>query len=241
MSCNSAPRIACQKPTFIWYSRSVPRSGCCIGSARPTAAAENVEKMSRKPPPRARTPSGGARAFGEVVEVEATEIEREFRERTRGRVFRVGTLLVLAIVSAAIVIPTLLGSKAATQRVGVAGALSAPIRAAIVADGPAIGATVQLVAEPSEQAAAADLRAGRIDLAITDGRQVITDKPSAASDTSPTAQLTRAVARTAGTGEAMAAAGSPPRSPPRSPWPGRCRSPPCNRAAPAPRSGTRRT
>ena len=135
---------------------------------------------------------------------------REFRERTRGRVFRVGTLLVLAIVSAAIVIPTLLGSKAATQRVGVAGALSAPIRAAIVADGPAIGATVQLVAEPSEQAAAADLRAGRIDLAITDGRQVITDKPSAASDTSPTAQLTRAVARTAGTGEAMAAAGLTP-------------------------------
>ncbi len=36
---------------------------------------------------------------------------REFRERVRGRVFRIGTLLVLVIVSAAIVIPTLIGSK----------------------------------------------------------------------------------------------------------------------------------
>lgn len=135
---------------------------------------------------------------------------REFRERVRGRAFRVGTLLVLVIVAAAIVVPALLGSKTVTQRVGVAGTLSAPARAAVAADGPATGVTVELVAEPGEQAAAADLRAGRIDLAVVDGSRVIVDKPAPASDTSPAAQLTRAVARTVGVAEAMAAAGLTP-------------------------------
>ena len=131
---------------------------------------------------------------------------REFRVRARGRVFRVGTLLVLVIVAAAIVVPALLGHKPTIQRVGVTGTLSAPLRAAVIADGPGIGITVDLAAEPNGQAATADLRAGRIDLAVLDGSRVVTDKPAAASDTSPTAQLTRAVARTVGTGEALQAA-----------------------------------
>jgi len=131
---------------------------------------------------------------------------REFRVRARGRVFRVGTLLVLLIVSGAIVIPALLGHKPTVERVGVAGALSAPVRAALVADGPGIGVTVTLVPEPSGQAATADLRAGRIDLAVVDGSRVVTDKPTAASDTSQGAQLTRAVSRTVGTAEALQAA-----------------------------------
>jgi len=131
---------------------------------------------------------------------------REFRVRARGRVFRIGTLLVLVIVSAAIVVPALLGHKPTIQRVGVAGPLSAPVRAAVIADGPGIGVTVTLVPEPSGQAATADLRAGHIDLAVLDGSRVVTDKPAAAADTSPTAQLTRSVARTVGTGEALQAA-----------------------------------
>jgi ABC-2 type transport system permease protein len=132
---------------------------------------------------------------------------RELRTRVRGRVFRTSTLLILVIVAAAIVVPTLLSSKASTQRVGVAGPLSAPIRAAVVADGGAVGGTVQIVAEPSGQAASADLRAGRINLAIVDGRQVLVAKTVAASDTSAAAELTRAVARTVGSAEAMQAAG----------------------------------
>lgn len=131
---------------------------------------------------------------------------REFRERARGRAFRVGTLLVLVIVCAAILIPTLLGSKASVQRVGVAGPLSGPARAAVTAAGQAAGVTVDLVAEPSEQAATADLRAGRVSLVIAGGTRVIVDKPALASDTSPAAQFTRAVARDVGTAEAMAAA-----------------------------------
>ena len=132
---------------------------------------------------------------------------RELRARVRGRVFRTGTLLVLIIVAAAIVIPALISARASIQRVGVAGQLSAPIRTAVVADGVAAGDQVEIVAEPSGRAASADLRAGRIDLAIVDGRQVVVAKAIAASDTSAPAQLTRAVARTVGTGEALQAAG----------------------------------
>ena len=131
---------------------------------------------------------------------------RELRTRVRGRAFRAGTLLVLIIISAAIVVPAVLGGKANIQRVGVAGQLRAPIRSAVVTDGPAAGTRVELVTEPSEQAAAADLRAGRIDLAIVDGRQVVVAKATATSDTSTTPSLARAVARTVGTGEALQAA-----------------------------------
>lgn len=135
---------------------------------------------------------------------------REFRERARGRAFRLGTLLILVIVSAAILIPSLLGSKATVQRVGVAGPLSGPARAAVAAAGTAAGVTVDLLPEPGEQAATADLRDGRVSLVIVDGTRVIADKPAAASDTSPAARFTRAVARTAGAAEAMAAAGLTP-------------------------------
>jgi len=132
---------------------------------------------------------------------------REIRERVRSRVFRVGTLLVLAAIAAAIVIPTLIGSKHDVQRIGVAGTLSAPLRAAVAADGTATGTSVQLVPEPSGQAATADLRASRIDLAIIDGREVLVDKAITSTATSATADLARAVASTVGTGEALASAG----------------------------------
>jgi ABC-2 type transport system permease protein len=135
---------------------------------------------------------------------------RELRVRVRGRVFRTGTLLVLLIVAGAIVIPALLSNKANVERVGVADELSVPIRAAVLADGPATGTHVQLVAEPSGQAVSADLRAGRIDLAIVDGRQVVVAKATAASGTSTASSLTRAVARTVGTGGALQAAGLTP-------------------------------
>ena len=135
---------------------------------------------------------------------------RELRVRVRGRVFRTGTLLVLLVVAGAIVVPALLSHKAGTERVGVTGPLSAPVRAAVVADGPATGTRVQLVAEPGAQAAAADLRAGRIGLAIVDGRQVVVAKAATASGTSAASSLTQAVARTVGTGEALQAAGLTP-------------------------------
>jgi ABC-2 type transport system permease protein len=135
---------------------------------------------------------------------------RELRERVRGRIFRVGTLLVLAAVAAAIVIPVALGHKASVQRVGVVGSLSAPLRAAVTAEDPPAGTTVRLLPEASEQAATGDLRSGQISLAIVDGRDILADKAIAAADTSPTAQLAHAMSRTLGIGEALLAAGLTP-------------------------------
>jgi ABC-2 type transport system permease protein len=135
---------------------------------------------------------------------------RELRARVRGRAFRTGTLLVLLVVAGAIVIPALLNHQADVQRIGVAGPLSRPVRAAVLADGPATGTRVELVAEPSGQAGAADLRGGRIDLAVVDGRRVAVAKATTATGTSATAQLAQAVARTVGAGDAMRAAGLTP-------------------------------
>ena len=134
---------------------------------------------------------------------------RELRERLRGRAFRIGTLLILAVIAAAIVIPAVRGDKASVQRVGVAGVVSAPLRAAVVADGSAAATTVTLVPEASQATAEADLRGGRIDIALIDGRAVMTDKPITANGgaSSATAELANAVARTVGTADAMRAAG----------------------------------
>ena len=134
---------------------------------------------------------------------------RELRERLRGRAFRIGTLLILAVLAAAIVIPAVRGDKASVQRVGVVGALSAPLRAAVVADGSAASTTVTLVPEASQATAEADLRGGRIDIALIDGRALMTDKPITANGgaSSATAELANAVARTVGTADAMRAAG----------------------------------
>ena len=132
---------------------------------------------------------------------------REVRERVRGRLFRVGTLVILAVVAAAIVIPVLRNGKPRVQQVGVVGALSDPLRAAIIAAGTSIGNTVHLVAEENVQTADHDLRSGRVGIAIVDARELEVNKAVGSTDTSTTAQLARAVSKTLGVDEAFSAAG----------------------------------
>ena len=98
-----------------------------------------------RPPEPSATPMRLLPLPGDVGLVAA----RELRERLRGRAFRIGTLLILAVIAAAIIIPAVRGDKTDVQRVGVVGALSAPLRAAVVADGSAANATVTLVARPA--------------------------------------------------------------------------------------------
>ncbi len=131
---------------------------------------------------------------------------REMRERFRGKIFRVGTLLILAVVAAAIVIPTLDKGKAQPQRVGVVGVLSAPLRAAVVSSATSVGTTVHLVSLDDEQAAYADLRSGRLDLAIVEGRELVVNKPVGSTDTSTTALFVLAVSKDLGVVEAVEAA-----------------------------------
>jgi ABC-2 type transport system permease protein len=121
---------------------------------------------------------------------------REVRERFRNRVFRVGTVVILVAVAAAIVIPVLRRGQQNAQHVGVVGGLDARLRAAVVATGTRIGSTVQLVPEPNEQAADNDLRSGRIDLVIVDGHRLVVNRAIRPTDTTTTALLERTVSNT---------------------------------------------
>ena len=137
---------------------------------------------------------------------------REMRERFRGRIFRVGTLLVLAGVAAAIVIPTLDKGSSQPQTVGLVGTFSAPLRAIVVSSAKSAGTTVRFVSV-NQETAYADLRSGRLDLAIVSGQELVVNKPIASTDTSTTAELVLAVAKQLGVAEAVEAAHlTPPQS-----------------------------
>ena len=135
---------------------------------------------------------------------------REIRERVRARAFRVVTVLLLAVVAAAIVIPVVTKGKSQPQRVGVAGAFSPAQRAAVLAAARSIGTPATLVPEPDRTAATAALRSGRIDLAVIDGGQVMSDKAVASTDTTATARFAYAVAAGLGLEEAFTSAGLTP-------------------------------
>ena len=156
----------------------------------------------RASPTRPRSPIGSGPFTGDVALVAA----REVRERIRGRIFRVGTLLILLVVAAAIVIPTINSGKVQAERVGVVGALSTPLRATVVVSGESVGTTVQLVSETDVSAARKDLRSGRVDLAIVDGREIVVNKPVGLADTSTTGELVLALSKDLGVAEAVEAA-----------------------------------
>lgn len=145
-------------------------------------------------------------ALGRLTGYTGLVAAREIRQRIRGRIFRVGTLLILMVVAAAIVIPVLSRGKSGSQQIGVVGGLSAPLRAAVAA-GTSTGTTVRLVPEPDLAAARTDLRSGRVDLTIVDARRILVSKAIGAADTSATAQLVHAVSKTLGVDEAFEAAG----------------------------------
>jgi ABC-2 type transport system permease protein len=141
--------------------------------------------------------------FGDVGLV----AQREMRERIRGRVFQVGTAIILLVVVAAIVIPVLTRSKTKPEQVGVVGTLSASLRTAVSGAADEIGTTVTFVSEPNTAAADAKLRSGQLDLVIVDAEQVVVETAITADDTSTTAELAGAAAQTLGTAAAFQAAG----------------------------------
>lgn len=144
---------------------------------------------------------------------------REIRERVRGRMFRIGTLILLAVVAAAIVIPVLTRGKPHVQQVGVVGSLPAAAEAQITADATSIGTSARFIPEPSEAQARDALSSGQLDLAVVAGPGVklIVDKPiasssgsdSGSSTSTPTTtdEFVRAVSLTLGTDQAFQAAG----------------------------------
>ena len=131
---------------------------------------------------------------------------REVRERFRGRIFKVGTLFILIVVAAAIIIPALHhNSTQPPQKIGVVGTFPTSLRATVDSSAKGVGDTLRFVAEPDLQHARADLRSGRIDLAIVNGSQLVIDRPLTATNSSVDSQLVLAVAKNVGITEALQA------------------------------------
>jgi ABC-2 type transport system permease protein len=135
---------------------------------------------------------------------------REIRERIRGRVFRVGTALILLAVAAAIVIPAVRSKSTSSQSVCVVGELPAQSRQLIVAAAGRVGSTVEFVAEPSVAAAQAAVQAGHVDFCVIDGGQLLVKEAIGPTDTSTTASLVRVVSVALGAQAAYREAGLSP-------------------------------
>jgi ABC-2 type transport system permease protein len=169
--------------------------------AKARAASPGSPPSSRTP--RVPRPSLLGNVFGDTGLV----AQREIRERLRGRVFQVGTGIILLVVVAAIVVPVLTRSKTEPDQVGVVGALPASVQAALVAGASSLGDTIATVPEANEAVADADLRSGRVDIVIVDGTKLVVKQTVSADDVSTAAQLSRVFAKTLGTVAAFKAAG----------------------------------
>jgi ABC-2 type transport system permease protein len=135
---------------------------------------------------------------------------REIRERVRGRVFRVVTVILFGVVTAAVVIPTLHAGTTVSRRVGVV-ASSASLEAELHDLARSAGLSVQLVNEPGLSQARAALGAGQLDLVVDGTGKILVKNPISASDTSAQARYVRAVSVTLGAQHAFAQAGLTPR------------------------------
>lgn len=162
-----------------------------LGRRRPTGAGSTTGRSARTSP---------------VLGVAGLVAGREIRQRLRGRVFRVATVLLLVGVAAAIIIPAATKGKPHPQQVGVVGTLSQSERAAVATAAASVKADVRLVSESDTASAEDALRAGRIDVAIVDGEQLVVNRAVAGDATSQTATFVRALAQVLGVNKAIQAA-----------------------------------
>ena len=157
-------------------------------------------RRRRSVPPRTGVHPARAPWLGDAGLVAA----REIRERVRSRFFRVGSVLIVAVVAGAIVIPTLVHSTPRPERVGVVGPLPAASRSTVATAAKSVGTSVHFVDEPDAAAARAQLRAGRLDLVLVDGQDLLVNQPISTTDTSTMARFVAATSRSLGVARALA-------------------------------------
>ncbi len=160
----------------------------------------------RRRSPRPRKTLG----YGWLAGDTALVATREIRERVRARSFKVVTALLLAAVAGAIILPVALKGSGHPQHIGTVGALSGPQRAAIAAAAKAVGTSADFVAEQDRASAEADLRSGRIDLAVIEGQKVMAKKAVTPTETTATARLAYTAAAELGVLRSFAQAGLSP-------------------------------
>lgn len=134
---------------------------------------------------------------------------REIRERLRGRLFRVVTLILFAVVAAAVVIPTLHSGTTTREKVGVVAGPPA-LDTELQQLAKSVGLQVELVREPDLSVARAAVRAGRLDAVVNGSGSILVQNPISNTDTSTGARYVRAVATTLGAQQAFVRAGLTP-------------------------------
>jgi ABC-2 type transport system permease protein len=134
---------------------------------------------------------------------------REIRERMRGRVFRVVTAVLFAVVGAAVVIPTIHSGTTRSQRVGVV-ASSSSLEAQLQGLAKSVLLSVTLVNEPDLSQARDALSAGYLDMVVDGSEEILVKDPVSASDTSAGARYVRAISAALGAQHAFAQAGLTP-------------------------------
>ena len=133
---------------------------------------------------------------------------REIRERVRGRIFRVGTIIMLGGVAAAVVIPTLhKSSGTTTQTIGVVGRLTPDARQIVLIAAKANQDAVKFITEGSVAKAKADLRSDTVDMAVVDSGELLLEQPATASNSPADPGLVTDVAEYLGVLQAYRQAG----------------------------------
>ena len=136
--------------------------------------------------------------------------EREIRERVRGRVFRVVTVILFAVVAAAVVIPTIHTGTTTRQKLGVvAGSPALDERLQKLAT--TVRLPIELVREPDLSAARAALSAGYLNMVVDGSGTILVENPISDTDTSTESRYVRAVATALGAQQAFARAGLTPK------------------------------
>jgi ABC-2 type transport system permease protein len=134
---------------------------------------------------------------------------REIRERLRGRLFRVVTLILFGVVTVAVVIPTIHTGTITRQKVGVV-AGSPALDEELQELATAVGLQVELLREPDLSVARAALSADSLNMVVDGGGSILVQNPISDTDTSAGARYVRAVATTLGAQQAFDQAGLTP-------------------------------
>jgi len=134
---------------------------------------------------------------------------REIRERVRGRVLRVVTLILFAVVAAAVVIPVLHTGTTTRQKVGVVSG-SPALDAELYKLATIVGLPVDVVHEPDLSAARASLSTGVVDMVVDGGASILVQNPISDTDSSTGTRYVRSVATVLGAQAAFARAGLTP-------------------------------
>lgn len=158
------------------------------------------ERVTRRPPiARARHRQFVTSDVGLVM-------GRELRERLRSRFYLAGTVFILLVVGAAIVIPVVHHAKTTSETVGVVGTLAPTTRSWLLASAAQQGSHVHLITLSDVSQAKASLSTGKVALAVIDGRELLVASSISTRDTSPAAYIARSLATHLGAQNALTAA-----------------------------------